>query len=152
MSSADTFRTIGELAEACGHFCWVETELFEVTGRWASGDGPAEWRLFSSITAAQHADLASRWRSRLPVRVGVDQATLIRPPEAQVSALTALGGHPIDAGLPVLLQEILPELISQYRSLLNGAAPVREAPVMALLTSAMGVHEGTIERGKKLLQ
>lgn len=152
MSSTGTFRTIDALADACGHFCWVETKLFEVTGQWASGDGPAEWRLFSSVVSAQHAALASQWRSRLPVRAGVEQAALILPPETMASAASALGGQTVEAGLPVLLQEILPELILQYRQLLDHASPVREAPVMALLALAVGVHGDHIERGNALLQ
>ena len=152
MTSTETFRTIDELADTCGHFCWVETRLFEVTGQWASGDGPAEWRLFSSTVSAQHAALASQWRSRLPVRAGIDQGALILPPEAMASAVTTLGGQTMEAGLPVLLQEILPELVLQYRQFLDHASPVREAPVMALLALAVGMHTDHIERGHALLQ
>ncbi len=65
---------------------------------------------------------------------------------------SALGGQTVEAGLPVLLQEILPELILQYRQLLDHASPVREAPVMALLALAVGVHGDHIERGNALLQ
>ena len=35
-AGATTFRSIGELAELCGHYCWVERRLFEVTGSRAS--------------------------------------------------------------------------------------------------------------------
>jgi hypothetical protein len=152
VSSAETFRTIDELAEQCGHCCWVETKLFEVTGQWASGDGPSEWRLFCSVVSGQHADLASQWRSRLPVRAGVYQETLVRPPATMRSALAGLGEGAIEAGLPVLLREILPELVVEYGDLLDRASPVREAPVMALLTRAVHVHSDTIRRGQALLQ
>ncbi|HEY2213948.1 MAG TPA: hypothetical protein VGH31_02740 [Acidimicrobiales bacterium] len=146
MSSTETFRTIDELAQQCGHYCWVETRLFEITGQWASGDGPAEWRLFCSVISGQHAALATQWRSRLPVRAGVDQQALIRQPETMGSAVTALGGQTIEAGLPVLLQEVLPELVLQYRQLLDEASPVREAPVIASLTMAVGTHADSIPR------
>ncbi len=36
------FRTIEQLAERCGHYCWLENRLFALTGSWASAPGAAD--------------------------------------------------------------------------------------------------------------
>ena len=150
---APTFRTIEALAELCGRCAWAETRLFELTGQWANGNGPPEWRVFCSVASAHHAALASEWRSRLPVRAGVDQEALICPPPDELAtAIDGLSGQSVEDGLPVLIGHILPDLGSRYRAILEVAAPVREAPVMALLARAAALHAGVTERGIQLLQ
>ena len=70
---APLFRTIGELAERCGHYCWVESRLFELTGSWASrpagAAGDPELRVFFSEMSAWHA-FAGRPVGRPPAGAG----------------------------------------------------------------------------------
>jgi hypothetical protein len=150
-AGAVTFRSIGELAELCGHYCWVERRLFEVTGSRACGPatedvatrgeatggtaGVAEVRVVLSQMSTRHGLLAAQWRDRLPVRAGVDAQALVTPPpgptaevldrvEAEPSLALALGG---------LAQQFLPFLLDSYDRNLTRASPVSEAPVRALL-------------------
>ena len=148
MSSEPTnFRTIDELAQLCGRCGWVETRLFELTGQWASGDGPAEWRLACSIESAQHAALASEWRARLPVRAGIDQEALFLPPPGPLAAeIEALFGQPVVEGMSTLKQRLLQDLVEWYRDELAVSSSVREASVMALLDRAIAAHSDVTGR------
>jgi hypothetical protein len=131
----------------------VETRLFELTGRWASGDGPAQWRLFCSVASGFHGALATEWRHRLPVRAGIDQEALIQPPPgSMVATIEGLEELALPEALPVLVERILPDLVVEYHSILESAAPEREAPVMALLARATILHADVTERGQVLLQ
>jgi hypothetical protein len=148
-----TFRTIEELAQLCGRYCWVETRLFELTGQWAGGSGPAEWRVFCSVASGGHAALATEWRDRLPVRAGVDQEALLLPPPGPVAAtIEGLHGLAIGEGLPLVINDVLPDLVTGYRTVFDQASPVREAPVMALLVRAATRHAEVAARGRSLLQ
>ena len=151
-ASTPTFRTIAELAERCGQFCWVETRLFELTGLWASLDGPAEWKVFCSVTAGGHAAMATEWRARLPFRAGVDQEALVVPPPGPLATtIDELAQGSLEEGLPVVIGAVLPELVAEYSALLDQASPVSEAPVMALLARAAQRHADVVERGRTLL-
>jgi hypothetical protein len=141
-AGAATFRSIDELAELCGHYCWVEHRIFELTGCRASrpetGDpetGDSEVRVVLSQMSARHGFLAAQWRDRLPMRAGVDAETLITPPsdpagkvldlvESEPRLALVLGG---------LALQFLPRLLDSYERNLAEASPVSEAPVRAVL-------------------
>jgi hypothetical protein len=151
-----TFRPIGELAELCGHYCWVERRIFELTGSRASlpgsgdpetGDpeagvaeaGEAEVRVVLSQMSARHALFAAQWHDRLPVRAGVDAEALIVPPPGSVGeALDLIAAAP---GLALVLgglaTQFLPRLRDAYGRHLALASPVNEAPVQAVLEWAV---------------
>ena len=151
-----TFRPIGELAELCGHYCWVERRIFELTGSRASlpgsgdpetGDpeagvaeaGEAEVRVVLSQMSARHALFAAQWHDRLPVRAGVDAEALIVPPPGPVGgALDLIAAAP---GLALVLgglaTQFLPRLRDAYGRHLALASPVNEAPVRAVLEWAV---------------
>ena len=144
-TGATPFRSIGELAELCGHYCWVERRLFELSGSRASGPvsgepepGDPEVRVVLSEMSARHGFLAAQWRDRLPVRADVDADALIAPPagsarealdliESEPRLLLVLGGL---AGL------FLPRLVDSYARHLAQASPVSEGPVRAVLECA----------------
>lgn len=136
------FRTIGELAEICGSYCWLENRLFELTGGWASApaasaDAP-EARVFFSEASAEHAFLAAQWHERLPVRAGVDHDALVVPPAGPVAeAFRLLGEEPglLDR-VAGLVEVILPRLLLTYQEHLARSSPVSEAPVRAVLELA----------------
>jgi hypothetical protein len=139
------FRSIGELAELCGHYCWVERRLFELSGSRASGPVPGEpepgdpeVRVVLSEMSARHGFLAAQWRDRLPVRAGVDADALVVPPagparealdliESEPHLLLVLGG---------LAGQFLPRLMDSYARHLAQASPVSEGPVRAVLECA----------------
>jgi hypothetical protein len=161
-AGAATFRSIEELAALCGHYCWVERRLFELTGNRASapasgvsGSGDlgagdrgagdrgagdpepvdAEVRVVLSQMSARHGFFAAQWRDRLPVRAGVD-------PEAFITAPAGPAGEALDLiesepGLAPVLGGLglyfLPRLLKSYERNLAQASPVSEAPVRAVL-------------------
>jgi hypothetical protein len=156
-SGAATFRSIDQLAELCGHYCWVERRLFEVTGSRASGPatgepargdrgagaaeagaaeaGAAEVRVVLSQMSARHALFAAQWHDRLPVRADVDAEALIVPPPGRVDeALDLIASAP---GLALVLgglaAQFLPRLRDAYGRHLAESSPVSEAPVRAVL-------------------
>lgn len=141
-SGAATFRSIGELAELCGHYCWVERRVFEVTGsrasRPATGDpeaGDAEVRVVLSQMSARHGLFAAQWHDRLPVRAGVDVEALIVPPPGRVDeALDLIASAPrLAQVLGGLATQFLPRLRDAYVRHLAQGSPVSEAPVRAVL-------------------
>jgi hypothetical protein len=146
-AGAATFRSIGELAELCGHYCWVERRIFEVTGSRASGPATsdagaadagaadAEVRVVLSQMSARHGFLAGQWRDRLPVRAGVDAETLVMPPPGPFAeVLDLIESEPrLALTLGGLARQFLPRLSESYDRTLAQASPVSEAPVRALL-------------------
>jgi hypothetical protein len=139
------FRSIGELAVRCGHYCWLENRLFGLTGRWASEPpqgsetaADAEIRVLLSEMSSWHGFLAGQWSDRLPVRAGVDPAALIvAPPGGVVEALDLLETAPRFAlRLGGLVEPILTGLLAAYDDELVGASPVSERPVRGLLELA----------------
>jgi len=146
------WRPIDELDRAIGGYCWQEQRLFELTGRWAGGEGHPGIRVFFSETSFRRASFAAQWRDRLPVRAGVDVPTLIAAPAGAGPVL----GRLEEAGDPLLrlggLMTVLPGLLSTYRRHLDGAWPVNEAPVMAVLRLIEGSEDRELRRGGSLLQ
>jgi hypothetical protein len=136
------FRTIGERAVRCGHYCWLESRLFALTGHWASaplpdGVGAAldpEIRVRCSRISSWHGFLAGQWHDRLPVRAGVDAGALIVPPPGP--AAEALD---------------LPSLLAAYDDDFAHASPVSELPVLAVLELARARAPREIEEGRDLL-
>ena len=142
IDTAATFRSIGELAEICGHYCWVERRIFEVAGSRASlpgsGDpevGDPEVRVVLSQMSARHGLFAAQWRDRLPVRAGIDaEALIVRPPGPLGPALDLIATEPrLALVLGGLATQFLPSLRDAYRRHLEQASPVSEAPVRAVL-------------------
>jgi hypothetical protein len=157
---ATVFRTIGNLAVRCGHYCWLEHRLFELTGRAASASAPpessavdAEIRVFFSAMAARHAFLAAQWRDRLPVRVGVDANALVVPPPGHVgAALDLLGTAPGPLFvLGGLVEQVLPRLLLAYGDDAAHASAVSEAPVRAVLGLADRLLGEELRDGRTLL-
>lgn len=133
--SGPSWWGIDELARWVGAACWAEHRVFEMTGRWASGAGDPELRVYFSAVSAHRAALMAQWRDRLPVRAGVDVGALVAAPdpaaadaafllEGQDEPLLQLGG---------LVTVVLPRLLSAYAARLTRATPVSEGPVIAVL-------------------
>jgi hypothetical protein len=159
-----TFRSIGELAELCGRYCWIERRMFELTGSRASRPasaasaaseaGDAEIRVVLSAMSAGHAFLAAQWRDRLPVRAGVDAEALIVPPPGRLpEALSLIEAEPrLALVLGGVATQVLPRLEDGYRQHLALASPVSEAPVRAVLEWAARSTAGEIRTARVLLQ
>ena len=142
------FRRIGDLAVRCGHYCWLEEQLFALTGRWAStpaasispgmGAGKTidpEIRVLCSEMSSWHGFVARQWRDRLPVRAGVDAGALVVPPSGRVGqAIELLGAQPdVLVALGGLVEPFLPALLASYEDDDAHASPVSELPVLAVL-------------------
>jgi hypothetical protein len=156
VAADSSFWTIDQLAERCGHYCWLERRLFELTGERASAPttgepsaSEAEIRLTLSVMSARHAVVAEQWRDRLPVRAGVDRQGLIAPPPGLFpETLDFLGAETDLPGLlGCLVQQILPRLLDSYDEHLGRASEVAEAPVMALLAQLAAGGWREIEQG-----
>jgi hypothetical protein len=148
-----SWRTIDQLAECVGGYCWQEERLFEMTGRWASDEGDPAIRVYCSEVSARHAGLAAQWRDRLPVRAGVDGAALVAAPPGLALALSALEGQPgFIRRLGGLVNVVLPRLLSTYRAHLDLAWPVNEAPVMEVLRLVDLTGDREVQRGQALVE
>ena len=170
------FRTIGELAERCGHYCWIENRLFALTGMWASTpitsavhgapgaagalEAPsasaaieAEIRVVASEMSSWHGFVAGQWRERLPVRAGVDTDALVVPPPGPLGPALDLLEADADlrGALGGLADQILPALLAAYDEHLAHASAVSEAPVCALLGLVRPRIRLEIEGGRELL-
>ena len=93
-----TWRTIDQLAERVGEYCWVEHRLFELTGRPGPAGAGRRRRESGSCSARCRPAMAPsrcQWRDRLPVRAGVDVAALVvAPSRADADALDLLRADP----------------------------------------------------------
>ncbi len=153
-SAPGSWRTIDQLAQMVGGYCWQEGRLFELAGAWAGGEGSPEIRVWFSELSARHAFFAAQWRDRLPVRAGIDVPALIVAPEGGVrpalerledlvpDPLRRLGG----------LATVLPHLRATYGRHLAGASPVNEAPVVDVLRLVVDGLRRESDRGHALLQ
>jgi hypothetical protein len=122
-----------------GAYQWIERRLFEVLGGWVTTEALPEARLVFDVYSQQHAWHAELWSDRLPVRDGLDPATLTVAPRAEVDRLFAhlaggTGGRaPAGGGtllrLVGLARVVLPRLITGYRLHLRRVSPVADAPV-----------------------
>jgi hypothetical protein len=156
------FRTIGELAVRCGHYCWLENELFTLTGQWASaptaataadgGAGP-EIRVLLSQMSTWHGFLAGQWHDRLPVRAGVDVRELIVPaPGGVAEVLDLLGTVPeLRIRLAGFVEPILTGLLEAYDDEVVEASPVSELPVLGVLELARTHGRQEIEAGRAVV-
>ena len=159
---APAWRSIAELAELVGAYCWVEHRIFELAGAWATGPWAtggadaalvAELRVWCAAASRRHGVLAARWAERLPVRAGVDPAQLVRAPAGPLEgALGALadGAGPGPAG--GLVATVLPRVGGIYEAHLASASPVSEGPVLEVLVEACRVLGGEIRAGTALLE
>ena len=157
---AETWRDIDTLAALVGAYCWVERRLFALTGEWASGPGIAEGqgpraeaRVWCAAASSRHGDRAGRWAERLPVRAGVDVAALVEAPSGPLGpAFDALAAEPDpDVGLAALVEAVLPGIDAVYAAHLAVASPVREGPVMEVLTGAHREVRAEIRGGRTLI-
>jgi hypothetical protein len=158
------FRTIAQLAERCGHYCWLEDRLFALTGQWASAPAAdtagatrateAEVRVLCSEMSSWHGFAAAAWWDRLPVRAGVDAGALVVAPDGPITeALDLLAGEKdvLDA-FDGLVDQILPALLAAYDTEYAHASAVCEAPVRALLGLVRPRIRHETEQGAALLR
>jgi hypothetical protein len=149
-----TWRGIDDLARRVGAYCWAEHRVFELTGRWASGAGDPEIRVYCSAVSARHAGWSAQWRDRLPVRAGVDVAALVAgpgPAAAEAAALLEDQDHPL-LQLAGLVDVVLPRLQAAYGAHLAVASPVSEGPVIAVLRQIGWVGAAEVGQGRALLE
>jgi hypothetical protein len=161
-AAAFRFRTIGELAERCGHYCWVEEALFALLGdRACRGEAARngrpvvpEVRVVLSEMAVRRAFLASQWRDRLPVRAGVDADALVVPPSGPLAGAVDLLAAEPDPHLVLagVVGHLLPRVLEAYRAHLAEASPVSEAPIRPVLEGAIRTTASDIGDGRLLLQ
>ena len=130
-------------ARLVGAYQWVERRLFEVLGGWVSSEARPEVGVVFDVYSRQHAWHAELWAQHLPVRDGVDPATLAVAPRAEVDrlfgGLAGGGGEggPATGGTLLRLvglgRVVLPRLLVGYRLHLRRASPVADAPVVRSL-------------------
>ena len=157
------WRSIDELAELVGRYCWLENRIFEVSGDWASAptndDEPEDelhpaLRVWCAGVSRRHGLLAGRWAERLPVRAGIDAAALVAPPpgplQGALVALESCGDH--YTRVTVLAQAVLPRLQAVYAAHEHTATQVNEGPVLEVLAAARRTATGEIAGGRTLLE
>ena len=151
------WRGIDELAGLVGAYCWVENRIFELSGAWASdehGGLESALRVWCAGVSRRHGALAARWAERLPVRAGVDRATLVVAPAGPLAGALVAMAAPPDAGVGVgtLVQTVLPRLRAVYAQHRRTASPVSEGPVLEVLTAALQDLSAEISGGRTLLR
>jgi hypothetical protein len=153
------WRTIDELAELVGHYCWLENRIFEISGDWASAPAAADelhpaLRVWCASVSRRHGLLAGRWAERLPVRAGVDAAALVIPPPGPLQgALVALeAGADPHTRVTVLALVVLPGLQAVYAAHEHTAMAVNEGPALEVLAAARRTAAGEIRGGRTLLE
>jgi hypothetical protein len=149
-----TWMGIDDLARRVGAYCWAEHRVFELAGRWASGAGDPEIRVYFSAVSARHAAWSAQWRDRLPVRAGVDLAALVAgpgPAAAEATLLLEDQEHPL-LQLGGLVDVVLPRLQSAYGTHLAVASPVSEGPVIAVLRQIDWAGAAEVAQGRALLE
>jgi hypothetical protein len=150
------WRTIGQLADLVGAYCWVEHRLFELTGHWASAPDqtPGEQRVFLAGVSRHHAEVAARWWDRLPVRAGVDPTTLVTEPTGPLAESLRLLGAETDPSrrLAGLTGVVLPHLLTTYEEHRTQATPVSQAPVLDVLAEAARAGAAEVSVGQALCE
>jgi hypothetical protein len=142
-------RTIGQLADRVGAYCWVEHRLFVLMGQWAVSGGEGEARpevtVFLATESRRHGALAQAWQERLPVRAGVDRdALVVAPPGPLLEVLERLdGADGVQTRLAGLVSVVLPRVLASYEEHLASANRASEGPVLAVLQRAR--HGGSME-------
>jgi hypothetical protein len=98
----------------------------------------AEAIVFLAQSSRDHAESAERWRQRLPVRAGVEQAALIGPPAGPLADVfdRLEAESDLTRRLAGLSQVVLSRLMTTYAEHLRSASAVSEAAVMASLEVA----------------
>jgi hypothetical protein len=161
-------------AEIVGGYRWLETRLFELTGRWAADPSLPEESPVPAIRVhfdelrAQHAWHASEWADRLPMARGFDRDALTDPPGIGArDALSALedGSWIADPAsgpgtdrirllgrLAGLHRVILPRLVTTYERHRSVAAPAADRPVLRVLSLVLRDEVEAIRAGEGLLE
>ncbi len=157
-AATTTWRGIDELAEVVGGYCWAEKRVFEVAGGWATGAGdpglePA-LRVWCAGVSRRHGLLAACWAERLPVRAGVDRATLVLPPDGSLAEAFDVAAAAPDAGhgVAALVETVLPRLLAVYEAHRQAPNPVSEASVLEVLSGAHRDLADEISGGRALLK
>jgi len=135
------WRGIDELAGLVGAYCWVENRIFELSGAWASdehGGLESALRVWCAGVSRRHGALAARWAERLPVRAGVDRATLVVAPAGPLAGALVAMAAPPDAGVGVgtLVQTAALQDLSAEIS--GGRTLLRESPGGLQSDAALG--------------
>jgi hypothetical protein len=153
------WRTIAQLADRVGAYCWMERCLFTAMGRWAVEGGAedgigAEATVFLATAARRHGALAEQWRDRLPVRAGVDRASLMAPPPGPLAeALARVAAEPSPlARVGALADVVLPRVLDTYEAHLTSGRAVAEGPVLAVLEGARLEGSMEVAVGQSLVQ
>jgi hypothetical protein len=138
------------LRRVLGGYQWVERRAFEVLGSWVATEAVPQVRVLFDVHSQQHAWHAELFAERMPSIDGVDSASYVLPPSAEVDRLFATlggGGTPGDASRPAaggtllrlvgLSRVLLPRLVAGYGRHLRRCAPVADAPVARALRLAL---------------
>jgi hypothetical protein len=159
------WRTIGQLADLVGAYCWVEHRLFTLMGAWAvepvgasegsaGGEGSAAERtVFLAAASLRHGALAEAWRDRLPVRAGVERGGFVVAPGGPLApVLDRLAAEPVPSHrLAGLTGVVLPRLVSSYEEHIGVARAASEGPVLMVLEEARREAAAQTAAGQALL-
>jgi len=141
--------TLLDLQRVLGGYQWVERRSFEVLGAWVASEAVAEARIFFDVHSRQHAWHGELFAERMPSVEGIDAASYVVPPSAEVDRLFAsLGGGAVgDAArgasggtllrLVGVARVLLPRLVAGYGRHLRRCAPVADAPLARALRLAL---------------
>lgn len=141
-----------------GALRWVELRCFEIVGAWTtdtpssdSASSDAEIRVLWNALSAHHAWRAELVGSRLSIarELPADAATVgSAGAQVLVEALTTTAADS-SARLAVVARDVLPRLVSAYRSLAVTSAPASDEPVARIARIA---HADVLEDWQRTLE
>lgn len=121
-------------ARRAGHAVWLERQLYEVVGAWASDAPEPAATVAFAVQAERHAQRAGDWYERLPELRELPAAELVVPASGSVALVDALGVLTTTAErLAALVDVVLPALGAAYDAVLAQLSPVADGPTMRSL-------------------
>jgi len=167
---------LARTATIVGGYRWIETRLFELTGRWAA-DPTLEGvpslpkiRIHLDELRAQHAWHAREWGDRLPVTHGFDHEALTDAPgpgardalwaldsdalapEPPTAPATDPERHRLVRRMAGLHRVVLPRLIVTYEQHRAIVAPVADKPIRRVLDLVLHDEIEACLTGEALLE
>jgi hypothetical protein len=134
-------------AQLAGHYCWVETQLFEVLGEWLHTVDDAATLVRLGERCTRHGEHADAWRARIAAVPAIDAHGLIVPTPPFADAATALRDSSVPLADRVARYETVavPALLASYRSTRADIDDLFDGPTARLLDRSIDDLGGPAE-------
>ena len=134
------------MSRLAGHYCWVESQLFEILGAWLHECSDPDLVVLLGERCTRHGEHAQAWAQRIAAIPTIDAASFIAPSGADavsMARLRALDGD-VSSRVAVLEDEVLPGLVSTYRAHRALVDPLVDGPTARLLDAVIAADAATL--------